>query len=73
MIFYEKVTITGNAVWYFKKRKNGKPIRSEKEVMSMDIDYSITSEELEKLLEVLPDMFCGDHVEFDIHTKITNE
>tara|TARA_R110002072_G_scaffold58091_4_gene148598 strand:+ start:76 stop:297 length:222 start_codon:yes stop_codon:yes gene_type:complete len=72
MIFYEKVTITGNAVHYFKKRKNGKPIRNEQEVMSMEIDYSITSEELEKLLEVLPDMFCGDIVEFDIHTKITN-
>ena len=73
MIFYDKVTIKGNAVWYFKKRKNGKPVREEQEVMSVEMDACINSDQLEKLLEILPDMFEGDYVEFDIHTKITNE
>lgn len=72
MIFYEKVTIKGNAVWYFKKRKNGKSIRETSEVFSLEMDQCVTSENLEKLLEVLPDMFDGDHVEFDVQTKFSN-
>ena len=56
MIFYDKVTIKGNAVWYFKKRKNGKPIREQREVLSMEIDTCLNSEHLEQLLEVLPDI-----------------
>ncbi len=73
MIFYDKVTIKGNAVWYFKKRKNGKPIREQREVLSMEIDTCLNSEHLEQLLEVLPSIYEGEYVEFDIHTTITNE
>ena len=72
MIFYDKVTIKGNSVWYFKKRKNGKPIREQREVLSMEIDTCLNSEHLEQLLEVLPNIYENEYVEFDIHTKITN-
>lgn len=72
MIFYDKVTIKGNSVWYFKKRKNGKPIREQREVLSMEIDTCLNSEHLEQLLEVLPNIYEDEYVEFDIHTKITN-
>ena len=72
MVYYDGVTITGNAVWYFKKRKNGKSIRETCEVFSLKMDQHVTSENLEKLLEVLPDMFDGDLVEFDVQTKFSN-
>ena len=72
MIFYDKVTIKGNSVWYFKKRKNGKPIREQREVLSMEIDTCLNSEHLEQLFEVFPNIYEDEYVEFDIHTKITN-
>tara|TARA_R110000765_G_scaffold65426_4_gene126933 strand:- start:328 stop:549 length:222 start_codon:yes stop_codon:yes gene_type:complete len=72
MVYYEEVSITGNAVWYFKKRKNGKSIRDTREVFSLKMDQCVTSENLEKLLEVLPDMFEGDLVEFNVQTKFSN-
>jgi len=72
MVYYDEVSITGKTVWYFKKRKNGKSIRETCEVFSLKMDQCVTSENLEKLLEVLPDMFEGDVVEFDVQTKFSN-
>lgn len=72
-MYYDSVEITGEAVDWYKKRKNAKePTEERREFLTLKMDRFFESEQLDKLLEVLQDITEGEYVEFTVKSKTTN-